>query len=59
MTHLYTTRNPMSESRRQHVHGKLVTLADQARAEGEPSILLGALIVALPVLATAGLIIAL
>lgn len=36
MSHLYTTRNPMSEARRQHIHGPLV------RPEGEPSFLAGA-----------------
>ena len=35
MTHLYTTRAPMSEARRQHIHGPLV------RPEGEPSLLAG------------------
>lgn len=29
MTHRYATRNPQSEARRQHVHGRLVT--DDAR----------------------------
>lgn len=33
MSHLGTTRNPMSEARRQHVHGSLGT-SDLPRREG-------------------------
>lgn len=42
MSHKLVTRNPMSEARRQHVHGKLVSLAEQAREAGEPSWATGA-----------------
>lgn len=34
---MHTTRPPMSEARRQHVYGKLVGLAEEAREAGEPS----------------------
>lgn len=37
MTHLNTTRNPQSEARRQHIHGRLQRPAD------EPSVAIGAL----------------
>lgn len=37
-------RPPMSEARRQHVHGPLRSLAAEARAIGEPSWIVGTLI---------------
>lgn len=38
MTHHLATRNPMTEARRQHVHGRLLPMD---RPEGEPSFFAG------------------
>ncbi len=46
MTHLGTTRNPMSEARRNHIHGPLLGFE---RPAGEISILVGSLLIALPI----------
>lgn len=52
------TAAPQSEARRQHIHGPLVTLAEQARANGHPSLGAGfALLIGLFVIAV-GLIVA-
>lgn len=49
-THLNTTRNPMSEARRQHVHGSLLPME---RPAGEPSFAaVAALLIVLFVIAT-------
>jgi hypothetical protein len=61
-SHRYTTTGcgtelvvpPMSESRRQHIHGKLRSLSEDARAIGEPPWWVGALVVAFFALAMAG-----
>ncbi len=55
MSHHYTTRNPMSEARRQHVHGRLMPKEHPrvARPEGEISLAAGgALLCALALVAT-------
>ncbi len=46
MTHLGSTKNPMSEARRQHVHGPIRTMAQQAREVGELTLLQGAAVFA-------------
>lgn len=46
MSHLLTTRNPMSEARRQHIYGKLQSLSVEANDIGEPSLFAGFLIIA-------------
>lgn len=53
MSHLHTTRNPMSEARRQHVHGKVLPREDGPsgsqivwRALGQLALLCGLFLVA-------------
>lgn len=58
MTHLATTRRPMSEARRMHIHGPLQSLADDAGSIGEPSILRGVCVIALPVIVVSAMIVA-
>ncbi len=53
MTHLGTTRNPMSEARRNHIHGPLLGFD---RPAGEMSILAGSVLIALPIGAIALLV---
>lgn len=54
MTHLGTTRNPMSEARRNHIHGPLLGFE---RPAGEPSLAAGsALLIGLVLIAVGFLI---
>lgn len=56
MSHLLTTRNPMSEARRQHIYGPVVSLI-KSRPAGEPHpIIGGSILIGLAIIATLAIV---